>query len=143
MTTARTVRPRVDFGEPHDGALGCLSCCRPEEILQSLVGAPATPPERQQPAETTPAVEEAFSLFAEPHEHAGGLPRLPADEVDEFLFIVARRSYPAESIADLVYEFEPEANRRGLSVGDCQRLLDELRRRDSGIRGKSARALIY
>jgi len=70
------------------------------------------------------------------------LPRLPADEVDEFLFIVARRSYPAESIADLVYEFEPEANRRGLSVGDCQRLLDELRRRDSGIRGKSARALI-
>ena len=139
MTTARTVCPRIDFGEPHDGALGCLSCCRPEEILHSLIGAPATPPESQQPAEATPAVEKAFSLFAEPHEHAGGLPRLPAEEVEKFLIIVARRSYPAGAVAGLVHEFEPEANRRGLSVEDCQRLLDELRRRDSCIRGKSAR----
>ena len=46
MSTARTLRPRVDFGDDHDaGALSCLPCCRPDEILHSLVGAPVPPPE--------------------------------------------------------------------------------------------------
>ena len=76
MSTARTLRPRVDFGDDHDagGALSCLPCCRPDEILHSLVGAPVPPPDARQAVSAH--VEEAFSLFAELNEYAGGLPRL-------------------------------------------------------------------
>ena len=139
MSTARTLRPRVDFGtDDHDGggALSCLPCCRPDEILHSLVGAPVPPPDARQAVSAH--VEEAFSLFAELNEFAGGLPRLPSEEIEEFLFMVARRSYPAGAVADIVTELEPD-RRCGLSVEDCQKLLDELRRRDSGMRGRSTR----
>ena len=138
MSTARTLRPRVDFGDDHDagGALSCLPCCRPDEILHSLVGAPVPPPDDRR--RVSAHVEEAFSLFAELNEFAGGLPRLPSEEIEEFLFMVARRSYPAGAVADIVTELEPD-RRCGLSVEDCQKLLDELRRRDSGMRGKSTR----
>ena len=72
MSTARTLRPRVDFGDDHDagGALSCLPCCRPDEILHSLVGAPVPPPDARQAVSAH--VEEAFSLFAELNEFAGG-----------------------------------------------------------------------
>ena len=98
MSTARTLRPRVDFGtDDHDtSALSCLPCCRPDEILHSLVGAPVPPPDARQAVSAH--VEEAFSLFAELNEFAGGLPRLPSEEIEEFLFMVARRSYPALSL---------------------------------------------
>ena len=138
MSTARTLRPRVDFGtDDHDtSALSCLPCCRPDEILHSLVGAPVPPPDARRAVSAH--VEEAFSLFAELNEFAGGLPRLPSEEIEEFLFMVARRSYPAGAVADVVTELEPD-RRCGLSVEDCQKLLDELRRRDSGMRGRSTR----
>ena len=46
--------------------------------------------------------------------------------------------WPMGRARDVLTELEPD-RRCGLSVEDCQKLLDELRRRDSGMRGRSTR----
>ena len=81
-----------------------------------------------------PEVVKAFALIN------GSAPEV-LDELHDTLVATAATCHvwdPAGAVADVVTELEPD-RRCGLSVEDCQKLLDELRRRDSGMRGRSTR----